>query len=207
MPAVEGEPLRSWDPTNLPLRTHDSFAVARAAIRKASTQKSADDLEMYYGISGEPALHHVSSVDLAQCYPWDWMHLFLENIILALIKLWMGKYKGLGVGEEDYEIDEEIWKEIGHETSEAVKDIPAAFVRHLPDIAADRSSFTAEAWSFWFMHLAPFLLQNRFPDPKYHWHLCDLVDIMKICLQFEITEEEINELEKKIHIWVRLYEE
>jgi len=29
---------------------------------------------------------------------------------------------------------------------------------------------------------------------------------MKICLQFEITEEEINELEKKIHSWVRLYE-
>ncbi len=97
MPAVEGEPLRSWDPTNLPLRTHDSFAVARAAIRKASTQKAADDLEMYYGISGEPALHRVSSVDLAQCYPWDWMHLFLENIIPALIKLWMGKYKGLGL--------------------------------------------------------------------------------------------------------------
>jgi hypothetical protein len=206
LPAVEGKPLRSWDPTNLPLRTHDSFYAAREAIRNARTQQAITDLEMYHGISGEPALHRVSSVDLAQCYPWDWMHLFLENIIPSLIKLWMGKYKGLDVGVEDYKIDEEVWNEIGRETAEAVKDIPAAFVRHLPDIATDRSSFTAEAWSFWFMHLAPFLLQNRFADPKYHRHLCDLVDIMKICLQFEITEEEINELEKKIHNWVRLYE-
>jgi hypothetical protein len=57
------------------------------------------------------------------------------------------------------------------------------------------------------MYLAPFLLQNRFTDPKYHQHLCDLVDIMQTCLQFEITEEEVNELEGKIHDWVRLYEE
>jgi hypothetical protein len=180
LPAVKGESLRSWDPTNLPLRTHDSFGVARAAIRNAPTQKAADDLAMFHGINGDPALHCVSSVDLAQCYPWDWMHLFLENIIPALIKLWMGKYKGLDVGTEDYEIDEEVWYEIGHEMEEAVKDIPAAFVRSLPNIATDRSSFTAEAWSFWFMHLAPFLLLNRFADQKYHRHLCDLVDIMKI---------------------------
>ena len=57
------------------------------------------------------------------------------------------------------------------------------------------------------MHLAPFLLQNCFAEQKYHWHLCNLVDIMKISLQFEITNEEIDALEEKIHIWVRLYEE
>jgi hypothetical protein len=206
-PAVEGEPLRSWDPSRLPLRTHDSFRVAREAIRNAQTKKQADDLEMYHGINKDPALYRVSSVDMAQCYPWDWMHMFLENIIPALIKLWMGKYKGLNAGEGNYEIAEEVWEEIGNETSSAVKDIPAAFVRHLPNIATDRSSFTAEAWSFWFMELAPFLLHNRFADKKYHQHLCDLVDIMKICLQFEITDEEVNVLEQKIHAWVHLYEE
>ena len=30
---------------------------------------------------------------------------------------------------------------------------------------------------------------------------------MKTCLQFEITERQIDELEAKIHIWVDLYEE
>ena len=136
-PAVEGEPLRSWDPVNLPLRTHDSFRVAREAIRNAQTKKQAYALEMYHGINKDPALHHVSSVDMAQCYPWNWMHIFLENIFPALIKLWMGKYKGIDAGEGNYEISEEVWEEIGDETSSAVKDIPAAFVRHLPNIATD----------------------------------------------------------------------
>ena len=162
---------------------------------------------MYYGINGEPTLHRVSSVDLAQCYPWDWMHLFLENIIPSLIKLWMGKYKGLDVGNGNYEIAPEVWEEIGRETADAVRDIPATFARKLPNIDTDRSNYTAEAWCFWFMYLAPFMLQNQFPDQKYHRHLCDLIDIMKMCLRFEITSEEVNDLEQKIYAWVHLYEE
>jgi hypothetical protein len=128
LPAVESKPLRSWDPTNLPLHTHDSFSAACDAIRNTWTQQVITDLEMYHGISGEPTLHRVSSVNLAQCYPWDWMHLFLKNIIPSLIKLWIGKYKGLDVGIEDYKIDEEVWNKIGRKTAEAVKDVPAAFM-------------------------------------------------------------------------------
>ena len=207
LPSVRDEPRRSWDPNNLPLRTHESFSLAREAIRKAPTKKAAEDLEMYHGINGDPALQRVSSVDLAQCYPWDWMHLFLENVIPTLLKLWMGKYKGIDVGEEDYEIADDIWEEIGRETVNAVKDIPVAFVRHLPNIATEHGNFTAEAWGFWFMHIAPFVLQNRFMDQKYYRHLCDLVDIMKICLQFKITEDEIDVLEEMIHDWVHLYEQ
>jgi hypothetical protein len=88
------------------------------------------------------------------------MHLFLENIIPSLIKLWMGKYKGLDVGNGDYEIAPEVWEEIGRETADAVRDIPAAFVWKLPNIDTDRSNYTTEAWCFWFMYLAPFMLQN-----------------------------------------------
>ena len=189
LPSVNGEPTRSWDPTDLPLRTHASFPAAREEIRNARTKRQADDLAMYHGINGDPALHRVSSIDLAKCYPWDWMHLSLENVVPSLIKLWMGKFKGLDVGTGNYEIAEEVWAEIGHETVDAVKDIPSAFVRSLPNIAVDRSYVTAEGWGFWFMYLAPFLLQHRFADEKYHRHLCDLVDIMKTCLQFEITEQ------------------
>ena len=101
--------------------------VSVQAIRNVPTNMAAKALEMYHGINGDPALHRVSSVDLAQCYPWVWMHMFLENIIPTLIKLWMGKYKGLDVGEKDYEITDKVWEEIGQETTDAVKDIPAAF--------------------------------------------------------------------------------
>ena len=93
---------------------------------------------MYHSINGDPALYQVSSVDLAQCYPWDWMHLFLENTIPTLIKLWMGKYKGLDGGTGNYHIAEEVWDEIGLKTTAAVKDIPAAFVRWLPNIVTEQ---------------------------------------------------------------------
>lgn len=88
------------------------------------------------------------------------MHLFLENIIPSLIKLWMGKYKGLDVGNGDYEIAPEVWEEIGWEIADVVGGIPATFVRKLPNIGTDRSNYTAEAWCFWFMYLAPLMLQN-----------------------------------------------
>lgn len=205
-PYKEGEPPRSWDPSNLPLRTHESFEEAYAEIEAAPTQNQSDRLAMYHGVNARPAMQRVGSVDLAQSYPWDWMHLFLENVIPALIKLWMGNFKDLDVGSENYEISEEVWEEIGQETADAVKDIPAAFVRKLSNIATERSYFTAEAWCFWFMFLAPTLLKDRFPEAKYYDHMCDLVEIMKICLQFETTDAEIDNLEAKIIDWVEDYE-
>jgi hypothetical protein len=135
------------------------------------------------------------------------MHLFLENLVPNLVTLWTGRYKGLDTGCEDYEIAAEVWEEIGRETAAAVKDIPAAFVRVLGNIATERSNFTVESWGFWFIYLAPILFQNRFQQPKYHEHLCDLVVIMKICLQFTITLDEVDDLEDKIIDWVRHYEE
>ncbi|TFK33524.1 hypothetical protein BDQ12DRAFT_766734, partial [Crucibulum laeve] len=89
--------------------------------------------------------------------------------------LWSGKFKGLDSGMEDYEIPPHIWE------------------------------YIAESWGFWFMYLAPILLEGRFKNAKYHVHLCDLVDIMKTCTQFSITCEEINVVERKIVNWVQTY--
>ncbi|KIK88627.1 hypothetical protein PAXRUDRAFT_115564, partial [Paxillus rubicundulus Ve08.2h10] len=93
--------------------------------------------------------------------PWEWMHVFLENIIPALIKLWTGQFKGLDTRHEDYGIVPHIWAEVGEETISAVQDIPAACVHILGNIAKDggRLMFTAEAWGFWFMYLAPIMLK------------------------------------------------
>jgi hypothetical protein len=91
------------------------------------------------------------------------------------------------------------WKSL-YITHGTILSIPKASVKFL-------SYFTAKAWSFWFMHITPSVLQIQFTDPKYHQHLCNLMDIMKTCLQFEITKQQIDELEAKIHIWVDFYEE
>ena len=81
------------------------------------------------------------------------MHVFLENIVPTLVDFWTGCFKGLDVGSESYEIAPHIWERISEETTSAVPFIPAAFVRRIANITNDRSLFTAEAWSFWFMYI------------------------------------------------------
>lgn len=202
-PCDELEAPDSWDPRNLPLRTHQHFLDKILEIQNAPTKTHAKKLAKLHGIKGLPVLHRVGSMDIARSYPWDFMHLLFENIIPNLIALWSGKFKGLDTGSEDYEIPDEVWEEIWRETAEAMKDIPSCFSRSL---SAGPSKFTAEAWCFWFVYMAPTLLQGRFSDPKYHKHACDLGDIIKTCLQFVITYPQLDNLEECIIEWVQTYE-
>jgi hypothetical protein len=131
------------------------------------------------------------------------MHLLWENIVPTLVDLWTGRFKGLDMGVGGYEIAQ--WDLIGEETAAATTTIPAGFVRAMPNIAKERYLFTAEAWAFWIMYLAPHLLEGRLAN-KYYEHMVLLVDILKLALQFVITEAEVDELEQMIIRWVRQYE-
>lgn len=122
------------------------------------------------------------------------MYLLFENVVQNLVHLWMGNFKGLDEGVGQYVIPSHIWKIIGMETVAAVRDIPAAFVRSLGNIAEDRSHFTAEGWAFWFIYLAPILLKSRLHNCCYK-HMVQLVDIMKTCIQFSLTCDEVDEIE------------
>lgn len=201
-PCDEHEQPSTWDPHNLPLRTHEHFLEVVEKIQSTTTEH-AENIAKFYGIKGLPALRRVGSLDHARCYPWDCMHLFFENIIPNLIKHWSGKFKGLDPGREDYEIPDEVWEQIWKETADAMKDIPSDFSRSL---AAGPGKFTAEAWCFWFVYMAPTLLKDRFANPKYHKHACQLSEIIKTCLQFIITYKEVDDLEEKIIQWVQTYE-
>ncbi|TFK45219.1 hypothetical protein OE88DRAFT_1715451 [Heliocybe sulcata] len=93
-----------------------------------------------------------------------------------MVKLWTGRYKDLDVGTEDYEISPHIW------------------------------SVIAESWAFWFMYIAPIVLQGRFKAPKYYKHACALGEIMRISSQFEISDQDVEVLREKIIKWVEKYE-
>ncbi|KAF7340818.1 hypothetical protein MSAN_02111100 [Mycena sanguinolenta] len=203
---------RSWDPEHLPLRSperleaviqkfeqiEDSFNDPNAAA------KAKEKLSKFHGIKGLPALRRVGSLHYPRSRPWDLMHLLFENVIPNLVKLWSGKFKGLDTGTEDYEIDEETWEQIWAETTAAVQNIPADFVRAL---GANPTYYTAEAWAFWFTYLTPILLKDRFQNSKYHVHLCGLSEIIKTCLRFTLTTAQVERLRKDIINWVHTYEE
>jgi hypothetical protein len=57
------------------------------------------------------------------------------------------------------------------------------------------------------MYIAPIVMYRWFEDVKYYNHICAIIDIMKITLQFSITHDEVNILEDKIINWVKLYKE
>lgn len=199
-------PLLKRDPSTIPSRNHGDWADISEQISHAHLKKDKEEIAKKSGIKGMPVLTRVNSLDYAKGLPWDFMHLLFENIVKNLVYLWMGRFKGLDAGKESYIIPPHIWKEIGKETTHAVKDIPSAFVRSLGNIDESPGSYTAEGWAFWFMYIAPIVLRGRFEKQKYYKHFTALANIMKTCIQFTITHAEINKMEKDIIKWVQDFE-
>jgi hypothetical protein len=205
-PRIAGQENRFWDPAKLPMRSHEDYVDSLKQMANAPNPTAREKIGFDQGLREPPLLRRINSLDFARSVPWDFMHLIMENICPLLVDHWTGKFKHLDAGSGDYEITSDVWDQIGVETAEAVKSIPAAFVRVLPNIATDRSSFTAESWCFWFLYLAPALLKGRFQHNKYYQHLCEFVNIIKTCLRFSITHQEIDELQREIFAWVQDYE-
>ncbi|QRW01118.1 Transposase family Tnp2 protein [Ceratobasidium sp. AG-Ba] len=195
-----------FPPELLVMRTHNAFLRHYEALddledRQGRRKKYAQE----YGINDRPIFAHLKSFDLAQCAPYDIMHLLFENLVPNMIKHWIGKFKNLDEGNGNYRLSENVWNEIGRLTTEATCTIPAAFVGTLPDIAQDRTLYKAEAYSFWIQYIAPILLLNRLPEPYYE-HFLLMRDIVILSVQLNITTEQVDELEKMVNQWVIDYE-
>ncbi|KAJ7206884.1 hypothetical protein GGX14DRAFT_535429 [Mycena pura] len=135
------------------------------------------------------------------------MHLIWENLVKNLTLLWTGEFKGLDSGKEEYELGKAVWEGIASKTSIAGDTIPSAYGSRVPNIAKDRPNVSAEMWSFWTLYLGPVLLRRRFKHVKYYRHFIQLVRLLNICMQFEITDDEIEEVRTGFIAWVRTYED
>jgi hypothetical protein len=134
------------------------------------------------------------------------MHLIWSNLIPNLIRLWTGKFKDLPHNDEGYVLSSTVWEAIGEATADAGSTTPAAFGSRVPNIASERSNMIAETYSVWTFYIAPTLLKGRFVHPRYYKHFIKLVRLLTICLQFEITQNQIDELERGFQDWVKVYE-
>ncbi|CCO35814.1 hypothetical protein BN14_09934 [Rhizoctonia solani AG-1 IB] len=166
------------------------------AIEQAPTPVVRQELAQLFGLNARPVFSRLQSLDLATCAPYDAMHLLFENLVPNMIRHWFGEFKGLDEGTGNYWISEEHCKVIGELTVKAVRTTPSYFVGTLPDIYKDRSLYKAEGYSYWFQHLGAVLLKGRLPEKYYH-----------MVLQFEITYDELAELEEMVNQWISQYEE
>jgi len=194
-----------YHPERLLLHSHDSFIAQAKSMVSMPTEIWQEELSKAYGIKGVPLLSALRSLRFPQSFPYDFMHLIWENLILNLVLFWSGNYKGMDEGQP-YILAPNIWQVVGATSANATKMIPSSFGASIPNPAKDSSYFTSSTWSVWSLFIAPTMLRRRFPDERYYEHFCSLVRVLNLCLQFEISKEEIDEIESGICKWVVDYE-
>jgi hypothetical protein len=209
-PIIQGdqsdEHVKKYNPYDLPFRTHHGLLAQAAEVDAAMTITTADRLSKEYSIKGTPLLSYVHSLFFPHSFPYDFMHLIWENTIKNLILHWTGEFKGLGQGNESYELSKAIWEGIGKLTASSGATIPSSYRSRVPNIKTDYSLCTADMWSFWTLYIGPVLLWRRFSNAKYYKHFVLLVKLLTACLKFEITNEEIDSVRSGFVDWVEKYE-
>ncbi|KIY52506.1 hypothetical protein FISHEDRAFT_35276, partial [Fistulina hepatica ATCC 64428] len=203
--AMPGQP--EPDPAALPMRTEENFLLHARAAQFALTQTQANDFAKQTSIKGVSILSYLPSISMPQSFPYDFMHLMLENVMKNLFAFWTGKFKDLDEGTGHYVIDKKVWKEIGAATAASGSSIPGQFGARPPDFSETQQAMTADTWLFWLLYLGPVLLENCFPDVAYYKHFLDFSDIVRSCIQFALEAAEIEEIRNKCIKWVKKYEE
>ena len=196
----------SYNACALPRRTHDQFLNQAEQVINAITATEEDRLTMTYGIKGIPLLALLGTLNLPLSFPFDFMHLIFENLVPNLVAHYTGNFKGLDSGTEEYIFPPKIWSEICAIGAGSGDTIPSQFGRRMPNIETEWSRMTAEAWSFWVMHIAPIVLRNRFQKPRYYSHFMKLVHLIHLCLSYDMKAEDISEIRTGFEEWVVEYE-
>jgi hypothetical protein len=192
--------------SDLPIRTHEETMNQAREIEMAPNNATRERLAKEYGIKGIPLLSSLSSISFPSSFPFDFMHLIWENLIPNLIEFWTGGFKDLDHQNEGYFIEPHIWNEIGAATAACKATIPAAFGAPVPDIALKYSPMSAEMYSNWTLFIAPIVLRGRFKKAQYYQHFMQLVELLKLCLSFEISEEKLDQIDEGFRSWVKGYE-
>ena len=175
-------------------------------VEMAPNNATHERLTKEYGIKGIPVLSSISSISFPSSFPFDFMHLIWENLIPNLIEFWIGEFKDLDHQDKGYFIEPHIWNEIGAATDACRVTVPSAFGAPVPNIATKRYQMSAEMYANWTMYIAPVVLRGRFKNARYYRHFMQLVELLKHCLKFEISEATLNQIDDGFRLWVEDYE-
>lgn len=198
--------IKVYDTASLPLRTHAEFTQQAREVQMAPNEAQSQQLAKEFGIKGISVLSYLSSLFFPLSFPYDFMHLIFENVIKNLILLWTGQFKNLDEGNGEYELMPKVWEAVGAATAACGSSIPSAFGARPPNVSDDKMASTADTWSFWMLYLGPVLLSKRFRRRLYFDHFIRLVKLIHICLQFEISQNDIVFLRTGFQQWVEDYE-
>ena len=131
-------------------------------IEMAPNNATHEWLTKEHGIKGIPVLSSISSIGFPSLFPFNFMHLIWENLILNLTEFWTGEFKDLGHQGEGYCIKPHIWNKIGAAIAACNVTVLAAFRAPVPNIAMKQSQMSAEMYANWMLYIAPIVLHGRF---------------------------------------------
>lgn len=207
-PNVQDDPnaIKKYDVKTLPLRTHEEMMDQARKVQFAQNHTTSEALAKKYGVKGISLLSYLSSITFPISFPYDFMHLIFENVIKNLVLLWTGHFKDLDEGTGSYELNKGVWEAIGAATAASGSTIPLAFGARPNNVADDKQAGTADTWSFWLLYLGPVLLARKFENRAYYDHFIQFVKLIHICLQFEISKDDLKMLRSGFQEWVEKYE-
>ncbi|TEB21776.1 hypothetical protein FA13DRAFT_1757476 [Coprinellus micaceus] len=134
------------------------------------------------------------------------MHLIYENLIKNLVLLWTGQFKELDHDGQGYRVADAVWATIGNASKKSKSTIPSTYGAAPRDPVNERSQMTADNWSFWAMYLGPIFLERKFTNAAFYSHFIDLVELINICLQFDMKRSDIQIVREGFEKWVANYE-
>jgi hypothetical protein len=109
-------------------------------------------------------------------------------------------------GPEEYQLHTKVWEAIGEAMGASGNTIPAIFGIRLPNLEKDMSNAIAETWMVFALYVGPVLLRGRFIRDKYYDHFIKLVRLIKLCLQYEISSDDVEKIRAGFIEWVEDYE-
>jgi hypothetical protein len=207
-PSAQGpDAIKSYDPENLPLRSHAQFLAEAQAAETAPGPTAHERLAKANGIKGTPLLACLAAIHFPWSFPYDFMHLVWENVAKNLFSLWSGTFTGVGFdfSTEPWVLSKEELAEVGKIGEQSGSKIPYVFGPRPPNITSDKVSWTAETRAFYTMHVAPSAFRDRQRD-DYFFHFIQLVKLLGTCVDFEIPRDQLPILRSGFASWVKEFE-
>ena len=115
-----------YDPTNLPLRTHEQFMAQANEVQSAKTNAKSERLATEYGINGVLLLSVLDLLALPLSTGYKFMHLVFENLIPNLALLWSGNFKGFDKNQP-FVFSKTVWEAIGATTAASCSTMPSSY--------------------------------------------------------------------------------
>ncbi|PKK69834.1 hypothetical protein RhiirC2_681950 [Rhizophagus irregularis] len=134
------------------------------------------------------------------------MHLFFENVAPSMYAHWSGKFFNNNLLlSSDYELSKSQWENIGIQLEKVKKNMPIEIGRPPRDIFKYHNGYKAVEWRNWII-LFSLPLLKAYLDNRHLQGWANFVKSVKLCLEPEISEEQIDDVQNLLKKFSDYYE-